>query len=193
MQEAYSYGARHFGENYVQELLCKARELKGMMDIQWHYIGRLQKQNAKKLVDVPGLWMVETVSSSRSAQALSQRWGDRTAGENTPLQVMLQVNTSGEESKHGCCPEACVDLAHYVVEECPHLKLCGLMTIGRQRQTVTPNPDFVQLLRCREVLHHQVTCSDLELSMGMTDDYIHAIELGSTNVRIGRAIFSPHV
>jgi pyridoxal phosphate enzyme (YggS family) len=176
----------------VQELQSKARELKGLVGIKWHFIGCLQRKNAKKLVEVPGLWMVETVDSWRSAQALDQRWGDRSGGwhDCSPLQVMLQVNTSGEESKQGCVPETCADLGQYVVEDCPHLRLCGLMTIGRQCQSITPNPDFLNLLRCREALCQQVNCADLELSMGMTEDYEHAVELGSTSVRIGRAIFS---
>jgi pyridoxal phosphate enzyme (YggS family) len=134
--------------------------------------------------------MVETVDSFKAAEALDRRWGDRGL-DCGPLRIMLQVNTSREESKRGCVPEACSDLGHYVLEECPHLRLTGLMTIGRQSQPITPNPDFMKLVWCREVLCQQLNCAELELSMGMTDDYQHAIELGSTSVRIGRAIFSP--
>ena len=64
--------------------------------------------------------------------------------------------------KHGCPPEVCVDLGHYVVEECPHLKLCGLMTIGRQNQTISPNPDFMVCIRACVlvcVCVHMCVCS----------------------------------
>ena len=111
----------------LQELLDKSPKLPG--DIQWHFIGHLQSNKAKALVEgVPGLAMVETVDSERLANKLS---GAAEAQGRPALPVMVQVNTSGEASKSGVEPgEACVALARHISESCPGLRLAGLMTIG---------------------------------------------------------------
>lgn len=186
LEAIYDAGHRHFGENYVQELLDKAEVLPE--DIRWHMIGHLQSNKAKQLVHrVPGLSCVETVDSEKLATVL-----DRSCAElgRPPLRVFLQVNTSEEASKFGVNPDDCVPLAKHVVDACPHLRLAGLMTIGKPDYTATPE-NFQCLVACREAVCSSLgwPVGDLDLSMGMSSDYELAISLGSTNVRVGSTIF----
>ena len=187
VQEAYDAGHRDFGENYVQELLDKAPVLPS--DIRWHFIGHLQSNKAKALVEgVPSLTMVETIDSEKLANKLDAAVGG--AGR-PPLTVFVQVNTSGEESKYGVDPgEACVSLAKHIANTCPNLKLAGLMTIGMPDYSSRPE-NFECLAQCRKEVAAAVgvPADQLELSMGMSGDFEAAIEMGSTNVRVGSTIF----
>lgn len=192
---AYRQGVRHFGENYVQDLLSKAKHVQrlgGYSDIKWHFIGHLQRKKTKLLTNVPGLWMVETLDSVKTADSLNRHWALRDKGDD-PLRVLIQINTSNEDSKHGVGVDGCLDLVQYIRDECEHLHFAGLMTIGRmnhQHQIHGPNPDFMLLWECRKHICSTLELSDrLELSMGMSADYEHAVELGSTNIRIGTALF----
>ena len=97
---AYNAGQRVFGENYVQELIEKANDpeiLQSCPDIQWHLIGHLQSNKVNLLVNAHGLSVVETVDSEKLAMALEKGWS-KTANQGR-LKVMVQVNTSGEESE----------------------------------------------------------------------------------------------
>uniref|UniRef100_A0A453GMP3 Alanine racemase N-terminal domain-containing protein n=1 Tax=Aegilops tauschii subsp. strangulata TaxID=200361 RepID=A0A453GMP3_AEGTS len=109
-----------------------------------------------------------------------------------PLKVMVQVNTSGEESKSGIDPSKCVELAKHVKLACPNLILSGLMTIGMKDYSSTPE-NFKALANCKlEVCKALgIPTEQFELSMGMSGDFEQAIELGSTNVRVGSTIFGP--
>ncbi|GJP53242.1 hypothetical protein CLOM_g12417 [Closterium sp. NIES-68] len=186
LREVYDAGQRHFGENYVQEMLDKAPQLPP--DIKWHFIGHLQSNKAKTIVSgVPNLYMVETVDSSRIANYLNKAVA---AVGRPPLRVLVQVNTSGEESKHGVEPAACVDLVRHVTSQCPNLSFAGLMTIGMPDYSSRPE-NFEALARCRAEVCEQLGLNpeDLELSMGMSNDFEQAVEMGSTNVRVGSTIF----
>ncbi|KAJ2458145.1 hypothetical protein GGF42_002260 [Coemansia sp. RSA 2424] len=183
---AYELGHRHFGENYVQELCEKARELPS--DICWHFIGRLQGNKCKALAAVPNLWAVETIDGEAKARKLDEAWGS--AAHARALNVFIQVNTSDEENKGGVELLKVEDVARAIAKECTHLRLLGLMTIGsvegsRQR----PNPDFLRLRQLRDDVKSALGLDHLELSMGMSDDFEHALELGATNVRVGSSIF----
>ncbi|TQD78593.1 hypothetical protein C1H46_035831 [Malus baccata] len=107
-----------------------------------------------------------------------------------PLKVLLQVNTSGEESKSGVEPSGCVELAKHVTSGCTNLEFCGLMTIGMLDYTSTPE-NFKTLANCRTEVCKELGIPEeqCELSMGMSSDFELAIEMGSTNVRIGSTIF----
>eukprot|EP01012_Entosiphon_sulcatum_P038064 TRINITY_DN4913_c0_g1_i1.p1 TRINITY_DN4913_c0_g1~~TRINITY_DN4913_c0_g1_i1.p1 ORF type:complete len:263 (+),score=48.73 TRINITY_DN4913_c0_g1_i1:121-909(+) len=187
VQAAYDVGQRVFGENYVQELVDKAAQLP--RDIQWHFIGHLQSNKAKSLVcEVPNLACVETVDSDRLAAKLNE--AAEAANRESPLNVMLQVNTSGEDTKSGVNPGDEVALGKFVQEKCPHLRCVGLMTIGMPDYTSTP-ANFRCLAECRVRLAEALGVAEdtLELSMGMSADFEQAIEMGSTNVRVGSTIF----
>jgi uncharacterized pyridoxal phosphate-containing UPF0001 family protein len=104
--------------------------------------------------------------------------------------LTLQVNTSREESKFGIDPGNVAELAKHIAKECPHLKLAGLLTIGQPDYSSRPE-NFTKLAECREAAAEAtgVDAGSLELSMGMSADFEQAIEMGSTNVRVGSTIF----
>ncbi|XP_047965829.1 pyridoxal phosphate homeostasis protein [Salvia hispanica] len=186
LRQVYDAGHRCFGENYVQELIEKAPQLPE--DIQWHFIGNLQSNKVKPLLTaVPNLAMVETVDDEKIANNLNRVVGN--IGRK-PLKVFIQVNTSGEESKFGVEPAGCLDLAKHVTRNCPNLEFCGLMTIGMPDYTSTPE-NFKTLANCRSDVCKALGIAEeqTELSMGMSGDFELAIEMGSTNVRVGSTIF----
>ncbi|KAG2444301.1 hypothetical protein HXX76_001058 [Chlamydomonas incerta] len=188
LQEAYDAGQRVFGENYVQEMLDKAPALPG--DVQWHFIGHLQSNKVKAVIEgVPSLAMVETVDSAKLADKLNKVL-EGVSGRTGPLAVMVQVNTSGEESKYGVEPADCVALAKHIAQNCPKLRLAGLMTIGMPDYSSRPE-NFTCLAACRDAVAAELGLApdSLELSMGMSGDFEQAIEMGSTNVRVGSTIF----
>ncbi|KAI9503380.1 hypothetical protein GGI25_001814 [Coemansia spiralis] len=185
IQAAYESGQRHFGENYVQELCEKAPVLP--KDIQWHFTGRLQSNKCKILVAIPNLWAVETIDSATKAQKLDEAW--KSTGHARQLNVYVQVNTSKEENKGGVEKHAVEDVVRTINETCKNLRMLGLMTIGSiEGSHQRPNPDFLALVELRDGLKAKLGV-ELELSMGMSDDFDHALELGSSNVRVGSKIF----
>lgn len=197
----------HFGENYAQELGQKAELLP--RSIRWHFIGGLQSTHCKTLAKIPNLFAVSSVDSAKKAQLLNKARGDLIASssqdhEVPKLNVHLQVNTSGEESKSGAAPGAdVVALARLVLTECPHLNLLGFMTIGAIARSVATTPeneneDFVRLTEQRDLVSTELAdllaargdgAPPLELSMGMSEDFEGAIALGSSEVRVGSTIF----
>ncbi|XP_024023210.1 pyridoxal phosphate homeostasis protein [Morus notabilis] len=188
ISQVYDAGHRCFGENYVQEIVEKAPQLPE--DIEWHFIGNLQSNKVKMLLTgVPNLAMVESVDDEKIANQLNRFVGSM---GRKPLKVLVQVNTSGEESKSGVEPSECVELAKHVSLGCPNLEFCGLMTIGMLDYTSTPE-NFKTLANCRSEVCKALGIAEeqCELSMGMSGDFELAIEMGSTNVRIGSTIFGP--
>jgi len=191
--EAYQAGHRHFGENYVQELCEKSTNpviLKECPDIQWHFIGNCQSNKAKDLMRCPNLRMMETIVSEKLAKKLNSH------GSGERLPVMVQVNTSGEANKNGLEPEESVECARFIQEKCPNLAFVGLMTIGDlgnslAAQVKGENPDFAKLRETRAMVAKQLNLveTDLELSMGMSNDFEEAVRMGSTSVRVGSSIF----
>lgn len=193
--EAYEEGQRHFGENYIQELIEKANSpeiLEKCKDIKWHFIGPVQTNKVNKILSVPKLHMIETVHSKKLATALNQKWSEFRK-EDGKLRIMLQVNTSGEDAKSGIDPDEVVDLTRHVNDNCKNLELDGIMTIGQFGYNLEegPNPDFIRLKKCRDEICESLgwDIKKVNLSMGMSDDFEHAIEMGSTNVRVGSSIF----
>lgn len=189
VEAAFNAGQMTFGENYVAELVEKSQRLTHCEGIRWHFIGNLQKKNCSKLTTCKNLSVVETVDSEKVATALNNGWGRN--GGGTKLGVLIQVNTSREDQKAGCMPETLTGLSDFINGQCPHLNLQGVMTIGAfgYDWSQGPNPDFVELLDCHKKLGESLERDDLEISMGMSDDFVKAIEMGSTNVRVGSKIF----
>ncbi|KAG2224736.1 hypothetical protein INT45_009051 [Circinella minor] len=183
---AYEDGQRHFGENYVQELVEKSAELP--KDIQWHFIGHLQSNKAKAVIGIPNLYVVETVDSIKKANTINKACDGL---RSDPLRVYVQVNTSNEEVKSGVAPADVVNVCKHIIESCPRLNLSGLMTIGMfGRDPNEENPDFKCLAACKKQVEEALPGrEELELSMGMSEDYVNAMRAGSTNVRVGRTIF----
>eukprot|EP00505_MAST-04D_sp_SCG-Rhode-Island_P002012 Stramenopile-MAST_4_protein_2012 len=187
LMDAYNVGHRHFGENYVQEILDKAPQMPD--DVAWHFIGHLQSNKVNNLLKgVPSLFIIETVDTIKLANKINN--GCKTVVERDfPLKVMVQVNTSGETSKSGCEPADCADVAKHIIANCDALELAGLMTIGSFGEDY--EKCFQQLVECRENVAADLGVDpvSLELSMGMSGDFETAIAYGSTNVRCGSNIF----
>ena len=178
---AAAAGQRAFGENYVQEGAEKVDALAGL-GLEWHFIGPLQGNKTRPVANAFS-W-VHSVDRIRIAQRLSEQRDVYLP----PLQVCIQVNVSGEQSKSGVSPAALPELAR-AVSSLPRLTLRGLMTIPE------PTPDvavqrarFASLRRLRDMLNSEGMTLDT-LSMGMSDDLEAAIAEGATIVRVGTAIF----
>jgi pyridoxal phosphate enzyme (YggS family) len=181
IRAAYEAGQRHFGENYAQELRDKARELADLKDIRWHFIGHLQRNKAKYVA--PAAAMVETVDSPRLVEEI-----DRQAGRaDRRLACLVQVNVGQEEQKSGCDPEQTEEILA-AVENAPRLDLAGLMTIPPwDLEPEESRQWFAALAELRNAVGGPDRLP--ELSMGMSQDYVEAIEEGATIVRVGTAIF----
>ncbi|KAK4101812.1 hypothetical protein N658DRAFT_515575 [Parathielavia hyrcaniae] len=187
----------HFGENYAQELAQKAELLP--RTIQWHFIGGLQSGRCKDLAKIHNLWCVSSVDNLKKAQLLDKYRGEKIKGDPAAthkLNVHVQVNTSGEESKSGCAPgDDVVSLCRAIVDDCPNLHLLGLMTIGAIARSVattagSENEDFRLLREQRDLVVEELGLDrELELSMGMSEDFEGAVLMGSGEVRVGSTIF----
>lgn len=181
--ELYQSGHRHFGENYVQELVGKASNLPA--DICWHFIGHLQSQKVKQLLEnVPNLYVLETVDSLKLAKKLENSLNSLSISQ---LRIYIQVNTSQEDTKSGVLPSELENLLTSILQTCPRLTIRGLMTIGSPGDSSC----FDTLVDCRHIASTVlgVDMSEITLSMGMSDDFEIAIEKGSSSVRVGSLIF----
>ena len=183
VRDAFHAGQRCFGENYVQEALDKIAELADLRaQITWHLIGPLQS-NKTRVVAEHFDW-VQSVDRLKIAQRLSEQRPPHLP----PLQVCIQVNTSGEDSKSGVAPGEALALAQ-AVATLPRLQLRGVMALP------APSPDpavQAEALAQVRVVFEQLRAAGLPLdvlSMGMSADLEAAVAQGSTMVRVGTALF----
>jgi len=184
VDRGYEAGLRDFGENRVQD----AREKFAVPlapDAHLHLIGYLQTNKARDAVAL--FDTIHSVDRPELIQALERR----AALLDKSLRILIQVNIAAEEQKHGCEPEDAAALARLTIE-CPHLDVCGLMTIA----PLVDDPEAARpVFRGLRQLRDEIAATDPrfvlpELSMGMTNDFSVAIEEGATMVRVGRAIFA---
>lgn len=187
LEAALQAGINCFGENYVQELREKMEHFHTLpiqSQPQWHFIGHLQKNKVKYIArDVT---LIHSVDSANLAQEIDKQ----ARKHNRIIDVLLQVNTSGEESKFGCAPADVLALAEAVVP-LPNIRVRGLMTIAAfADDPEVTRPMFALLRTLRDDLQRRFPHVEFrELSMGMTNDFATAIQEGATFVRIGTAIF----
>ncbi|MCR9545185.1 YggS family pyridoxal phosphate-dependent enzyme [Vibrio antiquarius] len=183
--EAHQAGQTAFGENYVQEGVSKVQHFAEHYPdnrIEWHFIGPIQS-NKSRLVAEHFDW-VHTIDRPKIAQRLN----DQRPSELKPLQVLIQVNTSGEASKSGVTEAEVFELAE-LISRLPNLTLRGLMSIPANVSDYESQlHEFQKLATLKQTLEAQFPEIDT-LSMGMSGDMTAAIEAGSTMVRIGTAIF----
>lgn len=179
LREMYAVGQRSFGENYLQEALTKIEELQDL-EIEWHFIGHVQRNKTKHLAEKFD-W-VHGVDRLIIAERLSSQ---RLESQKT-LNICLQVNIDGQDSKDGCQPEEVSELVKQI-SRLPNIRLRGLMVI--------PAPENHAAFADAKVLFEQVKSQHAQplawdtLSMGMSADLDAAIAAGSTMVRIGTALF----
>ena len=178
---AYQQGQTAFGENYAQEILEKAPQLADL-PIEWHFVGPIQSNKTATIATYCD-W-VHSVDRLKIARRLSQQ----RPPDKDPLNVLIQVNISGESSKSGVSPEALPDLAERV-SLLPGILLRGLMAIpAPQKADASPRAAFRALRELKDDLASALPDFDT-LSMGMSADLEDAIAEGATLVRIGTDIF----
>ncbi|MBU4443671.1 MAG: YggS family pyridoxal phosphate-dependent enzyme [Candidatus Marinimicrobia bacterium] len=181
---AIDCGVRHFGENKIQEAVPKINDLnKRHSDLTWHMVGHLQTNKAK--IAVMNFDMIQSVDSIKLARKIS--------GVAQQLQknvdILIEVNISGEESKYGINPDD-VEQINGEIASLSNINVRGLMTIGPLTSDVADIRTAFR--RMRKIFENpQIRQNNVYnvLSMGMTDDYEIAIQEGSTMIRLGRAIF----
>lgn len=184
LQEAYAAGARDFGENKVQELLDKIPQLP--KDIRWHMIGHLQRNKVKYIIDK--VYLIHSVDSFRLASEISKEAVKR----NLTVNIMIEVNVAGEESKFGVTVEETEQLVEEIAK-LPGICIKGLMTIAPFVENSEENREYFSKLKSLSVdimtknIDNRIMGDDL--SMGMTGDYKVAVEEGATYVRVGTGIF----
>ena len=174
-------GQSTFGENYVQEALPKIHALRGHR-LEWHLIGHLQSNKAEAAAQAFD-W-VQSVDRPKLVAALARH----RPPQLPPLDVLLQVNIDDESSKHGCAPTDIPALAAAIAAE-PRLRLRGLMAIPAPHADVARRRDAFRAMHALfDGLQAHYPSVDT-LSMGMSEDFVPAIEEGATMVRIGSALF----
>lgn len=180
--DAYAAGQRLFGENRVQEFQEKSQHLGGLVDARFHLIGPLQSNKTNRAAEL--FDAVDSVDSIKIAQRLDSA----ASALNKKLPVLLEVKLSHEESKHGTAPAELPELLA-AMKDLGSIEAVGLMTVPPWSEDAeTARPYFRELRRLRDEsqkAHPAVT----QLSMGMSNDFIVAIEEGSTCVRVGTALF----
>lgn len=178
IREAHAAGVTDIGENYLQEALDKQVHLADLA-LTWHFIGPIQSNKTRPIAE-HFAW-VHSVDRLKIAERLS----DQRPPELAPLNICLQVNVSGEDSKSGCQPDELAALAQ-AVTQLPNLRLRGLMTIPEPTDDVSAQrAAFARLRALRDGLNLGLDT----LSMGMSHDLEAAIAEGATWVRVGTALF----
>ena len=182
--EAVRLGVTDIGENYVQELLTKRAALKDDR-IRWHFIGHLQSNKVRHIID--WVHLIHAVDTTGLAVEIDQR----AKRAMRVVDVLLEINTTGEQSKFGLAPERTIEFVRKL-DPLQNIRISGLMTIG----PFLPDPEgsrpmFKQLRLLKEQVAalNQSNVVMKHLSMGMTGDFEVAIEEGATILRIGTAIF----
>ncbi len=181
---AIEAGLTLFGENYVQE----TEKFAPFAAVHLHLIGHLQSNKVRKAL--ARCQAIQTLDSAKLATTLEREWASLGTGQ--PLAVFIEVNVAGEASKSGVSREQAHELAGYVVEHAPHLRIAGLMTIAPGGASEGElRPLFASLRNLRDDLRRQLPPAHpcAELSMGMSDDFAAAIAEGATIIRLGRALF----
>jgi len=184
--EAYASGQRLFGENKVQEYEQKSARLAGLADAEFHLIGPLQSNKTNKAAEL--FDAIDAVDSLRIAERLEKAAAER----NKRVPLLIEVKLSHEDSKHGIAPAELSDLLD-AMSAMTAVAAVGLMTVPPWSEDAeTARPYFRELRRLRD--EAQKTHPSLtQLSMGMSNDFLVAIEEGSTCVRVGTAIFGKRI
>ena len=175
IREAYEHGIREFGENKVQELVEKQEALP--KDIRWHMIGHLQRNKVKYIVDKAAL--IHSVDSVRLAEEISRE----AVKKQITVSILIEVNIAGEDTKFGAAPEETEALVREIAQ---------LMTIAPYVDDAEENRQYFSRLKQLSVDIKRKNIDNVSmnvLSMGMTGDYMVAVEEGASYVRVGTGIF----
>lgn len=179
----YNQGIRDFGENKVQEMCDKMEQLPS--DIRWHMIGHLQTNKVKYIVGHTTL--IHSVDSLHLAKEIEKQ----AEKKDVTVDILVEVNIAEEESKFGIHKEETYELVCQIAA-LPHVHICGLMTIAPYVENPEDNRMYFRGIRqlSVDIAEQNIDNVDMDvLSMGMTGDYMVAIEEGATMVRVGTGIF----
>ena len=177
----YEAGQRAFGENKVQDLKQKMADLEEL-PLEWHFVGRLQKNKINNLIDLK-----PTLMHSLDSIELAQELNKKLQAKNSTMNCLLQVNSAKEESKTGVLPEEAVAIYKNILETCPNIKLKGVMSIGAHvddRDIIKASFDTTKAIYDEVVPLGAKYCS-----MGMSSDFELAIACGSNMIRVGSTLF----
>ena len=176
--KCYEAGQKIFGENRIEQLEEKSSYLlDDCPEIEWHFIGRIQSNKIKRILDIPNLKAIHSVAKASHLELIDQL-------ATKPIEIFIQVNTTNEEQKEGVSTFKEVESLVSLIKN-PNVHFAGLMTMGALDST----PD--QHLECFQDLSVMASKFEgsLQLSMGMTGDYQQACSAGANYVRIGSAVF----
>ena len=183
LMEAYDSGIRIFGENKVQEMCDKYEQMP--TDIQWHMIGHLQRNKVKYIIDKAAL--IHSVDSLRLAETIQEE----AAKHQVVMPILVEVNVAMEETKFGTSLAEAMELVEQI-SHFPNIRIEGLMTIAPFVEDPEENRKYFRALKKLAVDINNKNIDNVHvriLSMGMTNDYMVAIEEGATMVRVGTGIF----
>ena len=178
MRELYKGGIKNFGENRVDSFLKKYEELGDLKDINWHFIGHLQRNKAKEVVSkIDYLHSLDSIELAKKINILRE----------TPLNVFIEVSINLEENKNGV-PYYEVESFIKEIKNFDKIKIVGLMMMAYKNST-NPEDEFRKLTNLRDELEQKLNIKLPYLSMGMSDDYEAAIKAGATHIRLGRILY----
>jgi hypothetical protein len=183
LQTAYAAGSRNFGENKVQEIVQKAPQMP--QDTRFHMIGHLQRNKVRQVL--PLVKLIHSVDSLRLAEQIEAD----AAKAGLDIDILLEVNVAGEESKFGLAPEEVEETARRI-SSLSHVHIRGLMTIAPFVDDPEDNREIFKKLYQLAVDIRSKNIDNIDmsvLSMGMTGDYEVAVEEGATMIRVGTGIF----
>ncbi|NLM54280.1 MAG: YggS family pyridoxal phosphate-dependent enzyme [Firmicutes bacterium] len=180
VQELIDLGVRCLGESRVQDGL--KRMARFGPDLEWHLIGTLQRNKVKYCQDFALIHSLDRMPLAAELERRAAAWGKQ-------QEVLVQVNISGEETKHGLAPGEALEFVQRITRECPHVRTRGLMTIAPHIAAEEVRPFFRKARALYETIKAELGLDWDTLSMGMSDDFEVAVEEGATLVRIGSALF----
>ena len=180
IENLYKIGQRAYGENKVQDLKAKSQAL-DEFPLEWHFIGNLQKNKINNLLSIKA-----TLFHALDSLELARELQTKLEAKNITLDVLLQINSSKEESKHGFSPDIAKDIYEHIQKKFPNIHLKGVMSIGaNSKDKAIVKKSFDVTYDIYKQLKGATICS-----MGMSGDFELAIECGSNMVRLGSVMFN---
>ncbi|MDD6154038.1 MAG: YggS family pyridoxal phosphate-dependent enzyme [Eubacteriales bacterium] len=184
MNEAIDAGVTDIGENKVQEILRKYDDVK---PVRWHLIGHLQTNKVKSVIDK--VCMIHSVDSLHLAKEINKR----ASQAGLVMDILIQVNIGDEESKFGVEYDDADALIQDIAETCPNVRVKGLMCVAPyEEDPENARPYFAKMKKLYDSYAEKGPDGNIDfqwLSMGMTNDFVQAVEEGSNMIRVGTAIF----
>ena len=177
----YSAGQRAFGENKVQDLKTKSEEL-DELPLEWHFVGRLQKNKINNLIDLK-----PTLMHSLDSLDLAEELNKKLETKNRTMSCLLQINSANEESKAGVNPINAIEIYKQILDKCPNIKLKGVMSIGAHSEDRELIKKSFKLTK--EIYEELIPLGAKYCSMGMSADFELAIACGSNMIRVGSTLF----